>query len=318
MSPTVRRAGGWALGAGILLILVLTLDTRAIAAQLAAANGLLVVLAVTGLAGAHVIGAATWRALAGRLDGAVLPWRTTIATYYAAQAVGGLTPANIGNDTYRVVALRRAGAGTGAAAAPIVVQRATSYLALGLLGMAAILVLTRPAAASSAMAGTAAVLAAVGAVSAVIVWRSPAWSFVPHRRAFADALGIGMGLGLLFHLVGIGLSFALVVAVEPDAVALAGPVLAAVALARATLLVPLTPSALGIQEAALAFLLAGLGLSPETALAASLLGRLGLVVTTVIGAICVARAGRIGSATGARSSRPVGTVAVDARSDTTP
>lgn len=289
MTPRVRQIAGWAIGAGLVVVLLLTLDTATIARLLADANLPLVVIAVTGLTAAHLIGAATWRSLARRLSGQRLTWRSAVPLYYAAQAVGGLTPANVGNDTYRVVALRKSGQGTERAAAPIVVQRATSYLALGLLGMAALLGLTRPAGFPAAAGAALVVLAACAIVLTVFVWRSPAWSFVPDRRAFADSVGIGLGLGLVFHLVGIGLSFLLIVAVDPDAVALVGPVLACVALARATLLVPITPSGLGIQEAALAFLLSGLGIPPEIALAASLLGRLGLVLTTVVGAIFLAR-----------------------------
>jgi len=292
VSPRLRQVAGWALGAGLVVVLLLSLDTAAIGSLLAHANLPLVVFAVTGLTAAHLVGAATWRSLADRLSGIRLAWRSAVPLYYAAQAVGGLTPANIGNDTYRVVALRRSGHGTEGAAAPIVVQRATSYLALGLLGMGALLALTRPAGLPTALGAAFVVLASCAAVTAIVVWRSPGWSFVPDRRAFADAVGIGLGLGLVFHLAGICLSYLLIVAVDPAAAATAGPVLASVALARATLLVPLTPSGLGIQEAALAFLLSGLGIPPETALAASLLGRLGLVLTTVVGAICLARMSR--------------------------
>jgi uncharacterized membrane protein YbhN (UPF0104 family) len=186
MTPRVRQAAGWAIGAGLVLVLLLTLDTATIARLLADANLPLVVIAVTGLTAAHLIGAATWRSLARHLSGLRLTWRSALPLYYAAQAVGGLTPANVGNDTYRVVALRKSGQGTERAAAPIVVQRATSYLALGLLGMAALLGLTRPAGFAPAAGAALVVLAVCAVVLTVFVWRSPAWSFVPDRRAFAD------------------------------------------------------------------------------------------------------------------------------------
>ena len=54
--------------------------------------------------------------------------------------------------------------------------------------------------------------------------------------------------------------------------------IASIAVARLTILIPLSPSGLGFQEAALSVLFLQIGLSPEMALATALLNRLALVV----------------------------------------
>jgi uncharacterized membrane protein YbhN (UPF0104 family) len=66
-------------------------------------------------------------------------------------------------------------------------------------------------------------------------------------------------------------------------------IVAALALARLSLAVPIAPSGIGVQEGALAALFILLGASPETAVAASLLGRLSLLTTTGIGLALIAR-----------------------------
>ena len=52
-----------------------------------------------------------------------------------------MTPANLGGDLYRAASLRADGHGWRAAVLPIVVQRATSYAALGALSLGAVAVL---------------------------------------------------------------------------------------------------------------------------------------------------------------------------------
>jgi uncharacterized protein (TIRG00374 family) len=76
-----------------------------------------------------------------------------------------------------------------------------------------------------------------------------------------------------------------VAAINPDAVSLAS--IAALAVARLTLAIPISPSGLGFQEGALSALFVAIGLAPETALAALLLGRISLLTTTLVGAIAL-------------------------------
>lgn len=295
----------WAIGIVILVALVLTLDATDIGARLRAANLPLVVVGVAGLACLHLLGAATWRELTRRLVGIRLGWWPTVRLYYAGQALGGFTPANVGSDAYRAIALRGSGEGIRTAVLPIMVQRATSYLAVSMVGAAALLAVSRPTAFTVAVTIGALVIsgAALGLASILSVrpgrlrpLRDRLLGPGEHdRRGLVGAVGIGLGLGVAFHAIGVGLTYVLALAVDPGAASLAA--LAAVAVARISLLIPLTPSGLGIQEAALALLFLGIGLPAESAIAASLLARLSLVLTTALGAAALmAPTGRITAA----------------------
>jgi uncharacterized membrane protein YbhN (UPF0104 family) len=105
------------------------------------------------------------------------------------------------------------------------------------------------------------------------------------RRLWRASL-IGFTAGLAFHLGSVLLTSLLVRAVDPGAISLQA--VSAVAVARLSLAVPISPSGLGFQEGALSVLFVGIGLSPETALAALLLGRISLLATTLIGAAALA------------------------------
>lgn len=284
--------GRWAIGITILVALIVTFNPAVIGALLATASLPLVIVGVAGLTGLHMLGAATWRVLTRQLTAVRLGWWPTVRTYYAAQAVGGFTPASVGSDVYRVAARRGAGDSLRGAMVPILVQRATSYLAVALLGAFALLVASRPASFTVGVTIGAVVLSAavLGVASLVVTGPGPLRPLRErllgpgdiHPRGMAPAVAIGLGLGLVFHALGIGLTYLLVLAVEPDAATVAA--IAAVAIARVSLLVPITPSGLGIQEAVLAALFVGIGLPAESALAASLLARLSLVLTGAIGA----------------------------------
>jgi uncharacterized protein (TIRG00374 family) len=97
---------------------------------------------------------------------------------------------------------------------------------------------------------------------------------------------VGFVLGLAFHLGCILLTYVLVLAVDPLPFSLA--TVGAVAVARLSLAVPISPSGLGFQEGALSVLFVGIGLAPEVALAALLLARVSLVFTTLIGVAALA------------------------------
>lgn len=289
---TARNLARWGIGIAILVALVLTFDATGIGARLGDVNLPLVMFGVVGLSSLHLLGAATWRTLARRLVGLRLDWWPTVRLYYAAQALGGFTPANIGSDAYRVAVVRGSGEGVRAAVLPIVVQRVTSYLGVSLVGAAALVIASRPTDFAVGVTIGALVLAGVVLGIASLVSVGPGWlrplrarllgPGAPERRRLAGAVGIGLALGVLFHAMGVGLTFLVVLSVDPGAASLAA--LAAVALARVSLLIPLTPSGLGVQEAALALLFVGIGLPAESAIAASLLARLSLVLTAAVGA----------------------------------
>lgn len=288
-----QGAARWGIGLAIVGALVLTLDPSAVAAELAGANLPLVVVGILGLTALHLVGAVAWRDLTRRLAAVTLSWSDAVRTYYAAQAIGGLTPVNLGSDAFRVVALRGSTAGTGRAALPIVVQRATSYLGLSLLAAMALLVASRPAGFTVGVTVAAFAASAIGVaiISLVSAGRGPlcgprARLIGPadiERGAIVGSVVVGLLLGLAFHAAAVLLTWGIVLAVEPAAASLAAP--AAVALARLSLVVPLTPNGLGIQEAALAGLFVGIGLPAESAVAAALLARLSMLATAVIGAL---------------------------------
>ena len=78
--------------------------------------------------------------------------------------------------------------------------------------------------------------------------------------------------------------------------------IASIAVARLTILIPLSPSGLGFQEAALSVLFLQIGLSPEMALATALLNRLALVLTVALGTALI-----VGRRSGTRSDSYQGT-----------
>ena len=115
----------------------------------------------------------------------------------------------------------------------------------------------------------------------------------------------GLGLALIFHALSIGLAAALVTAVDPGA-GIGLPVLGAIAIARLSLAVPISPNGIGLQEGLLGLLFVQLGMAPEVALAASLLNRLALVATAALGwiAITFAPRGAVGGHAPTRTSSP--------------
>ena len=107
-------------------------------------------------------------------------------------------------------------------------------------------------------------------------------------RALVGPAWLGIGLGLVFHAGSIVLSYALVAAITPVRDPL--PVIGCIAVARLSILLPISPSGLGFQEGALSLLFLRIALPAETALAAALLNRVALLVTSGLGvALLLAR-----------------------------
>jgi glycosyltransferase 2 family protein len=314
-----RRARRPVLGIALLLAVIVGVSPGAIGDRLGSADLRLVVVAVLGLAAIHAVPAIGWRAILGTTTGIWMPWRTALALYYAAQAIGGITPANLGGDLHRAATLRGSGHGWSVSVAPLIVQRATSYLALSGLSLVALAIV----AARAELAGTIVAIggAFAGAVGLV------AWLLLapprPLRGAHArmarivggipedgdgrvQRLGaatvIGLVQGVGFHAVSIALTWLLVLSIDPTMPA--GSVLAALTVTRLSLAVPVTPSGLGIQEGALALLFTALGLAPDVALAAMLLARLSLVLTTGVGVVLLLRPLPLGRVNGGMSGMP--------------
>jgi uncharacterized membrane protein YbhN (UPF0104 family) len=308
MSRLPWRLGRWGIGLAIVALLVWTLDPAALLDRLAGVDPRLALLGIGGLTVVHIIPAETWRMLCRRLGGLQLPWWSSVSAYYAAQALGGVTPANLGGDVYRVHALRSAGNGFDVAVAPVVVQRATSYLALSIVGGVGLLLLAAQFSVSPWLIVPAAAVAVAGAALAALLLTAGG-PFAGVRRfvtkilgggedggplrgghGIAAGAGIGLLLGLAFHAVSVLLTAVLVAAVNPAAMSVAA--VAALAVARRSLAIPISPSGLGFQEGALSALFLAIGLAPETALAALLLARVSLLTTTVVGAVAFAVRGQ--------------------------
>ena len=310
VTPRVRTGIRWAIGLVVLGVLVSTLDLAALGARLGSLNVGIAVPAILGLVAVHLVAATSWRRLTWHLAGVRLDWRTTIRLYYAGQALGTVTPANLGADVYRVMATD-GGPGRIRMARPVVIQRLMSIVALLLFGVVGALVvpihgLGLFVAALLALAtgvSAFAVVATRGAPSLRARFvRGPLLRMVQRLgldRAtnapagkLASAARDGLGLGLVFHGLSLLMGLALVAAVEPSAVAHPVEVLGALAIARLSLTVPISPNGIGIQEGALAILFVRLGLPPDVALAAALLNRLALLLTAGIGAMALARGAR--------------------------
>ena len=104
MSRGWVRAGRIGLGVALLAVVLLTADLPSVVRHLAAANPWLVIPAIAGLAAVHLIPALGWRAIVAALTGHDMASAAAVRAYYAAQALGGITPANVGGDLYRAAA----------------------------------------------------------------------------------------------------------------------------------------------------------------------------------------------------------------------
>ncbi len=301
----------WAAGLAILGAALVAFDVGAVAEQLRRTNVVLAAVAIAGLVAAHLVAVVGWRRLSLAFAGVSLePW-PAVRRYYAGQALGTVTPGNLGADAYRVAADPGGGARLAQRAAPIVVQRLTSVVALGILGVAGAAHLAAPVAMPIVAVG-AAVAGSAAATVGLAAWTrrtrgGGAGDAAPGRR-FRSALVDGMGLGLAFHALALGLGLLLVVAVDPGT-GRWPEVLAALAVARLALAVPLAPHGIGIQEGALALVFVQLGLPVQTAIAAALLNRLATIATALLGvAVLVDRPGPRRSAGTSEPTPPVSSV----------
>jgi len=274
----------WVIGLALVALVVSQVDPGRIVAQIGHANLWLAGPAIGGLLAVHLLGARTWQILQLQLNGIAARWGILVRHYYIAQALGGITPANLGADAYRFHAASRDGEGWSAAARPIVMQRATSSVAVSLLGVAALALLPAGTAFAGWIVSGALVIGLGSAALIVLVQMRHGAASAEARRAApgtARAIATGLALGLLFHAVSLALAFGLVASITNQGQP--GQILAALAVARLSILIPFTPSGLGLQEGALAMLFVALGLPAEVALAASVLNRIALLLTVATG-----------------------------------
>lgn len=301
LSPRLGLALRWVLALGILGALVSYLDTGKLGSVLAGVNWSLALPAILGLTAVHLVGMATWKMLSARLSGMSLRWRHLVSVYYAALAIGSITPSNIGGDVYRMYAVTGGRRGWGEAFLPIATQRVVSYLGLLLLGALATAVVPFPALAGKALAVPGALLVIAVVCFWVLARRTSVpnslagrlagklglptdWTGMPTRR-LGTTLGAALLLALAFHGGSVALSYVLVLAVGGGGPVL--PILGALMLARLTIILPVPVGGLGFQEGAMALLFAAVGMTAEMGLAVSLLNRLALLQTVGLGAVFI-------------------------------
>jgi len=290
----LRAAARWAIGLALLAVLLARFDLAAVAGALSGVDLWVAIPALSGLVAVHLVAGATWWLLTCQLTGERMPWGRTLRTYYIAQGIGGLTPGNVGSDAYRLLAPETEG-GWRRRLGPIAVQRITSSLALAGLGCLALSWLPLRGLAPLVV-GSALVLAiGTSAVMLLISRRAPWWrsSDAPAGPGRASGLSRGTLCGLVggaaFHVASLIFGLLIVAAITPVPSPL--QVLACLAVARLAILVPISPSGLGIQEAGLSFLFVAIGMDPAVALAAALLSRAALVATTLLGVVLLAAPG---------------------------
>jgi uncharacterized membrane protein YbhN (UPF0104 family) len=305
----------------LLGVVVVSVDPPALATRLLRTDLLLASLAVLGLTAVHLLGALGWWGIMLSAGGAPR-LRTLVLTYYIGQAIGGVTPANLGGDIYRMGVFR--GAGWTSAVVPVIVQRATSYVALAAMGLGAFALLAADARGSAAVALLGVGGAVAVALAALVVVTPPAplrglqGRLV--RRLFgsspaADSMRmgrawlVGLATGLTFHAFSVALTALLVVAVlgaQADAHALV-PMLCVLTIARLSLAAPFTISGLGVQEAILVALAPATGVPASALLAAMLLARISLLLTTILGGVLLSSTrSKIAAQPGTGSDAPVG------------
>jgi uncharacterized membrane protein YbhN (UPF0104 family) len=295
-----RLAGRFALGLVILVLVLLAVDPAEVARALATADLRLVAVGILGLTAMHAVAAAGWRWMIAQRSGLRIPWGAALRVHYAAQALGSVTPGNLGSDLHRASVVRQAGHGWSAAIEPIVVQRATSYLALSLLAGIGLVVVSAADELSRLIvligAGVAGLLLVLswqllrpmGPFRGIHAWlrRRVDGTADPNgadetTQASWPVLLIGLGTGLVFHAGSVALTWVLIYAIDPQTPV--WPMLGAIAIARLSLAVPLTPNGLGVQEGTLAALLTAMQLPAQPALAAMLLARLSTVLLAALG-----------------------------------
>jgi|GEM_PF-3260279 len=278
----------WGFAAIVVAALLVYLDLDSMGDHLRNVQWWVAAPAILSLTLLHIVAALTWRHLARTLGNMEMSRTFAVRAFYISQALGSITPGNLGGDAYRVHAVNGQGTGWQQAAVPIVAQRLTSYVALALLGVIATLVIPVSLA-------FRAMLLLIPAAALLVV--AATWAFVRFRSdskflgglaqrengtsAFWRAFLTGSAMGLAFHGLAIVAGFVLLTSVAPNPEVLAA--LAAISIARVASVLPITPSGIGVQEAGLALLLPLAGVDAEAAVAFAALSRLAFVLTSIAG-----------------------------------
>jgi uncharacterized membrane protein YbhN (UPF0104 family) len=276
----------WGVGLALVAVTLALLDPGEVGAHLGGVDWALAAPAIVALVLVHGFAALTWQYLVAAVTGWRLPVGAALRAYYAGQALGGMTPGNVGADVYRARLLAREGQGLRAAMSPVLMQRLGGYGALAAMAAAASLVVPLDVAPRVVFGGLA---LAAGLASG-------GWWAVSRRRAGGSGGFLAaVLLGGAFHGAAIMFTFALLRSVTGAGDA--STLVAGLTVARAAMLLPVTPNGLGLQEIAMASALPAAGVPAEAALATAALSRLSnLVVMALGGLLLVANRTRVASA----------------------
>lgn len=280
----------WVLGLGLVFLVGFSVHWNRLGEVFGQANWLVAVPGIVALIAVRGVAGWTWWLLLRRFAngkptiGAV----EAVRVFYIAEALGSLTPMNVGNDLYRAHVTRSWQVGLRQALAPIVLQRLTSSIGIVVLGGLSVLALPLPVGAGRLLALVFAGLFAAGLVMLGLPAARNGWGLrklgLPDitPRALAQGTLIGLALGLAFNLLGALLACVMAMALAAD---LPFPqLLAAILLARATILIPISVNGLGFTEGSLALLFPLVRGTPELGLGVALLQRVSWLVTIVVGA----------------------------------
>ncbi len=230
-----------------------------------------------------------------------------VRLYWIGVLFSNLMPSNVGGDVVRVALARHLG-GMAPVAASVLVERATGFLVLTVLALAALLFGPALAGAERLWAAAVGALLLGVLLLATLLWRGdalvrlisamplPGGGLVGRLLRKLDALALtlrGYGADRRALLIACAVSvpfYASLVLVQYATIHAIGGELALVQVAAIAPLValvsalPLSLNGIGIAEGAFVVLYVQAGLAPETALAAAILRRLILIAVSLVGA----------------------------------
>jgi uncharacterized membrane protein YbhN (UPF0104 family) len=281
-----------ALSLAVLIGLALLYKPNEVFVRLHDVDWAIALVGITVLAAVHLVQVELWRVMSVALNRVQIPHRLAVSAYFTGQAFGGLTPGNLGGDVFRTFAVKPAAGRWQEAAGPILAQRIFSYGTVFLLAALAgglSLAFDRGLEIQAITGGAlfAIVLGATKHRLCLLLEKASGrlrQSYAVVLKRAMSAFWPALGLSIAFHLASVSLMYSLLVSVGETPSLLA--TLAALMVARAVSLLPVTPYGLGLQEGSLVLLLPTLGVSPESALAVSLLARLAMLLVIGIGFAC--------------------------------
>lgn len=287
----------WAFGLVLLLILLYSMNWQHLGYVWKGIRWWFALPTIVALSATNFWAAWAWQLLLFHFTGKFLPLGEAIRIYFIGQAFGSVTPMNLGNDLYRLRVTGAEEGHIGPGVSTIVMQRLTSVQALLVLGGLAAYLAPLSKGLKYTLFIPVAALLALSILILCLASFGKAWllgkiglSKTPATRLW-KAAGIGIALACALHLSGAIFGAFLVTAADISIPFV--PKVAALMLARLSILLPFTVNGLGVTEGALAFFFSQFGATAESGLTVGLLLRLQNVLTGAIGAVLLWKKGRL-------------------------